>query len=834
MAKRNWQKDQKDKESEEMSSNDESVIPAEEGLEQDSDELTIDVEDDAGSLPNLKLPTAVTRDDAHHPETTQKRRRTSRSPYVANDERWSRKSDRGARQMVEEGRGPRYPESAHDLDDAIPSSLAREDGDVINLADILGRQWLPIVAIVAISLIVGGAILSQLTPMYTAEAELIIEAQRPALPTLEAVLPALGTDEQSILTESAVLQSGILLGSVVERLDLVSDPEFNSMPPDFISRLTGPEGEATKAADDHRRNFVVNSLVSHLKIANIRDSRVITVAVTSESPGKAAEIANTLVAEYLESRRSAKFAASSETNSWLAERIVELQVKLMESEKRVEAFRSTAELLEAGGSTLISQQLAELSGHIIVARAATEAARAELTQVSDLIEAPNSSGIYASDRLSQSPLVQELRRQQVMLEREVAELSSELGPAHPRMMQLNADAADLENQIAIEIGKVEQGLRNAVAVALAREKGLERQSADMQRQLSKTNEDEIQLRALEREADANRDLLETLLARQKELGSPNQLQVGQPDARVISYAAIPASPSFPQMGISMAAILIASIIVALVVAFIREVHRQGFTTLEQLEAVNKLTALGFIPLISSGRQQSQMLDAIVDSPQHPFAQAIKTLVWQLDESMPSDRRVVLVTSAVPGEGKSTTAIGIARTKALKGQKTLLIDADLRNPSVHAKLGIAQSPGLRGVIEDDVKVTDAIVTDSATSLDVLPAGSASADALALIESPRVDSILVELIDRYEYIIVDSPPVATGPDACELSKLADATIFAVRWSQTPVNAVKYALRILERNGVQVAGTILTMVDASRSFNRSHGYYGYYGYYGERTAN
>ena len=127
-----------------------------------------------------------------------------------------------------------------------------------------------------------------------------------------------------------------------------------------------------------------------------------------------------------------------------------------------------------------------------------------------------------------------------------------------------------------------------------------------------------------------------------------------------------------------------------------------------------------------------------------------------------------------------------------------------------------------------------MTDSATSLDVLPAGSASADALALIESPRVDSILVELIDRYEYIIVDSPPVATGPDACELSKLADATIFAVRWSQTPVNAVKYALRILERNGVQVAGTILTMVDASRSFNRSHGYYGYYGYYGERTAN
>ena len=825
----------KDKASAEMHTNDEGVIPVEEGSEQDSGVLIIDVNDEVDSLPNLQIPTAVIRHDAHHPETTPKRRQTSRRSNVGNDETWSGKSDRGTRQMDEKGHGRRYSESAHNLNDAVPTSLASEDGDdVVNLADILGRQWLPIAAIVAVSLVVGGAILSQLTPMYTAEAELIIEAQRPSLPALEAVLPALGTDEQSILTELAVLKSGILLASVVERLDLMSDPEFNSNPPGFISRLTGSEGEASKAADDHRRNFVVSSLGRSLNIANIRDSRVITVAVTSDSPDKAAEIANTLVAEYLESRRSARFAASSETNSWLADRIGELQAKLMESEKRVEEFRSNAELLEAGGSTLISQQLAELSGHIIVARTATEAARAELTQVSNLIEAPDSSGIYASDQLLQSPLVQELRRQQGMLEREIAELSSELGPAHPRMVQLKADAADLENQIAVEIGKVAQGLRNEVTVALAREKGLERQSAEMQRQLSKTNEDEIELRALEREADANRDLLETLLARQKELGSPNQLQVGQSDARVISYAAAPANPSFPQMGISMAAILLASIIVALVVAFIREVHRQGFTTLEQLEVVNKLTALGFIPLISSSRQQSKMLDAIADSPQHPFAQAMRTLVWQLDESMPSDSRVVLVTSAVPSEGKSTTAVGIARTKALKGQKTLLIDADMRNPSVHAKLGIAQSPGLRGVIEEDISVSDAIVTDSASSLDVLPAGSGSADALAFIESQRLDSILVELIGRYDYIIIDSPPVATGPDACEISKLADATVFAVRWSQTPVNAVKYALRILERNGAHVTGTILTMVEASRSFNRSHGYYGYYGHYGENAAN
>jgi capsular exopolysaccharide synthesis family protein len=795
---------------------------------QDFEEPATADKDEERTAEHMESAETGNKDDADDVKTMSRRRRASRDIHAPNDRPRSGTGDTGTGRMIDNGSGLPSIEFTLDSADADLARPTGGDGDVVNLTDILGRQWLPITAIVALSLVVGGAILSQLTPMYTAKAELIIEAQRPVFPTLESVLPALGTDQQSILTESAVLQSRILLGSVVGRMDLVSDPEFNSASTGLFSRLFGSDGEASQATTDAPLNRAVNSLASRLKVANIRDSRVITVAITSESPDKAAEIANTLVSEYLDSRRSAKYAASSETNSWLADRIVELQAKLIESEKRVEEFRSSAELLEAGGSTLISQQLAELNGQIIVARAATEAARAELTQVSSLIEAPNGSGIYASDQLLRSPLVQELRKQQVMLEREIAELSSELGPAHPRMVQLKADAADLVNQISIEIEKVEQGLRNAVTVAVARERGLERQASVLKKQLGQTNEDEIQLRALARESEASRELLETLLARQKELGSPNQLQVRQPDARVISYAAAPANPSFPQIGISMAAIFIASIIFALVVAFIREVRRQGFTTLEQLEAASKLTALGFIPLVSSRRLQPEMLDSIAKKPEHPFAQAMKTLTWQLDESMPSDSRVVLITSAVPGEGKTTTAIGIARTKALKGLKTLLIDADMRDPSIHSRLGIAQGPGLRGIIEDNLSVTDAIVTDSETFLDVLPAGLASADSLDFIESSRMDSILESLIERYAYIVIDAPPVVTGPDACVLSRLADSTIFAVRWSETPVNAVKYALRILERNAVHVTGTVLTMVEVSRTLNRSHGYYGYYGYY------
>ena len=506
----------------------------------------------------------------------------------------------------------------------------------------------------------------------------------------------------------------------------------------------------------------------------------------------------------------------------------DLQAELRESEERAERFRSDAELLEAGGTTWISQQLVNLNGQIISARAATATAQAELPQVGELIRSSDSSSLLASAGVLQSPLVQDLRKQQVALERQIAELSSELGPAHPRMLQLRADAADLESQISIEVDKVVQGLRNSVKVAEAREAELEQQAVILTARLSLTKKDEIQLRALEREVEANQQLLETLLARRKALGSPNLVQTGQPDARVISFAAASITPSFPQFGISMAGIFMVSTIIGFVVAFIREIRRQGISTLEQLEAVSRLRALGFVPYVTSRRQRREMLGSILTKSRRPFTQAMKTLNWQLDESMPELAKVIVVTSSVPGEGKTTTAIAIARIKALKGQRTILVDADIRNPSVHTKLNYWPASGLTDVIKGESGLVDAILSDKESPLGILPAGQASSDVLGLVESSEMSTILKVLRFRYDYIIIDSPPIAAAPDACVLSKMADTTILAVRCSTTPANAVQYALRVLKRNGGHITGTVLTMVEASYSLNRKYGYFGYYGHY------
>lgn len=724
--------------------------------------------------------------------------------------------------LAEMAPGTEFPDDTIESPPAAVPDRVGDNSDETDLLDVVRRQWWLIGAIIAAAMIAGAVILSQLTPLYTATAEIIIDPQRPTLPALEAILPGMGTDEQSIETEAVVLTSGVLLDSVIDRLDLINDSEFNSA-------LESAEGVTSK---DRSRALTKIALLSRLEVVPVGDSRVISILATSESGDKAARIANTVIDEYLQSRRTAKFDASSETSTWIEQRIAELQTELRESEERAAQFRSDAELLEAGGATLISQQLVDLNGQVISARAATAAARAELSQVSGLINSSDTNSVLASAGVLQSPLVQELRKQQVALERQIAELSSELGPAHPRMIQLNADAADLKSQISIEVDKVIQGLRNAAQVAEAREAELERQAVTLTARLSLAKEDEIQLRALEREVEANRQLLETLLARRKELGSPDQAQTSQPGARVISMAAAPIVPSFPRIGISMAGILMVSTIIGLVAAFIREIRRQGISTLEQLEAVTKLSALGFVPHVSSRRQRREMLASIVTKPRLPFAQAMKTLNWQLEESMPEEAKVIVVTSSIPGEGKTTTAIGIARIKALKGHKTIVIDADIRNPSIHERLNGEHAYGLRDIIEGTCKLADAISSDEETSLKILQAGQPSSDALALIESPAMSSILKVIRDQYDFVVVDSPPIATAPDACVLSREADATIFAVRWSQTPVNAVKYGLRVLKRNGGHITGTVMTMVEASRSLNRNYGYFGYYGYYGPKA--
>ena len=529
----------------------------------------------------------------------------------------------------------------------------------------------------------------------------------------------------------------------------------------------------------------------------------------------------------------AKFEATQRANTWLNERVSELREKVEAAETAVEQFRQESGLLQGKGETLTSQEVAELNTQLILARSARAETEARLRQVQSLVDSPE--GADTASEVLDSQLIQRLREQQAGLERRVAELSNEYGELHPRMVSLRAEEQDLQQKIEGEVGKIVQGLRNEVGIARARERSLTRSLDQLKERAAEANQDSVQLRALEREAEANRTLLATMLARDKEIGSQDGLHVQQADARIISNADVPTKPSFPKIKIAMGLVFLGSGVVAMLLVLLLELLDSGFRSGEQIERITGASSLGFVPKLT-GKSAKSPQNYVVERPKSSLGEAIRTLNWSISLTSPENPpKIVLVTSALPEEGKTTTAVCLARIQALGGKKTLIIDADTRRPGVHSAFGIENSPGLVDILSGQAYFSDVSHTDEESGARVLPAGTPAPNSPDLLGSEAMVKLLHRLSHTHDLIVIDSPPVMAASDAQILSQKVDATVFVVRWAKTRREVVKLALQRLGSVGGRLAGVLLTMVDvkqhAKYSFGDSGAYYGHLQkYYGD----
>ena len=691
--------------------------------------------------------------------------------------------------------------------------LPDRDAGLAELFNVLYRQKWLIVAVVLVSAVLTGIFLQQVTPRFSAETLLLIDNRQTTIPNLDSVLTGLAGDDQSVLSEAEVMRSRGLAAATVRALALETDPEFNEAlrPAGFLDKITGGAERRSDASGEIAAAKVVDAFLGRLDVLPVKGSRVISVNFTSVDRSKAALIANTLADQYLLAQLETKFEAARVAHTWLNDRVEELREQVATSEQAVEEFRRDAGLLQAQGVTLTAQQMAELNGQLILARAATAQASARLRQVSRLVESPD--GIASASEVLDSQLIQRLKEQQSQIERRVAELAAEYGPSHPRMIQLRAEQQDLENSIAGEVNKIVASLRNEVAIAAAREASLDDELGRLKGAMALSNESEIQLRALEREAEANQALLATMLARYKEVSSQDEMNSQRADARIISRADPPSNPSFPNKPFILGLVVILSGLLAMIAVFLRETLQRGFVSGEEVEALTGLTGLGFVPLhVDKSEEAAGPADYIVDYPRSALSQSLRTAFWSTTLSFDDKPSTLVITSAHPGEGKTTVALGIARTQALAGRKTLLIDADTRNPGVHTLIGEQLEPGLTEVLRGDCSEPP-IVRDSATSLDVLCAGLAVEDPLPLLDSGALDELLGRMEQDYELVVVDTPPLMAASDACAISTKVDTTVLVVRWTKTPREVVRHAIRQLTRAGGHVAGALLTMVNVKK---------------------
>lgn len=711
--------------------------------------------------------------------------------------------------------------------------------------DLLGffrslRRHLNVIAGITVGLtaLIMVAVL-QLTPRYTAEALVLLDAQRTQVVDIEAVMSGLSADSATVDSQVEVVGSRSIARRIVEKLNLVEDPEFNAelTKPSVFAWLDprlwlkGLFGSGDELTAERKRELTMDAVIDRFIGRERIDRRALTyiieVKFTSEDPAKAATIANAIADTYVLDQLEAKFNATKQANEWLSQRLEGLKRQVADSERAVEIYRAQNGLQSARGSTINEQQLSELNAQLILARAERAEKQAKYARARQILSGGGS--IESVVDVLQSQTISDLRQQQAELASKQADLSTKYGPRHPAIINMDAQRRDIQNQIGAEIRRIVDSIANEAAISDTRVKALEGSLDELQTTSSRNSQAEVRLRELDREASANKAVYESFLGRFKETSQQQDLQTA--DSRIISEAVAPAAPSFPRKGLIGSIALTFSLLVGFATALLLERLDNGLQTSTQIEEILNLPHLGSVPSIpaETGSDRKPILphDYLLQKPLSAFSESLRSLRSALSLSnVDNPPKIILFTSALPNEGKTTTAISFARAAAHAGQKVLLVDCDLRHPSVHRVLGAGKpTEGLVEYLAGRVSFADVMVKDAATGLDFIPVASGAANPPDLLGSAQMRRILREARDAYDLVILDTAPVLPVSDSRVLAQLSDKTVFVVRWDETPRDAAIGAAKELRTYKADIAGAILTMVDTAKQAKYGYGDGGYY---------
>ena len=741
---------------------------------------------------------------------------------------------------------------------------AQEALDLRHLLGALRRHKILIAGTMFVVTSLAVLFVNQITPLYRAEAQLVIEANRQNVVDIESVVQGLNPDWMTNETEAAVIGSRELAIKTVERLNLVGSPLFNSdlRPPKkgLVASLVGPvkallpewvldptrlfggeraeqaeEAPAVELSPEESRALALHqatdAYLGGLAVIPEESSRVITVQYNSPDPQMAALAANTTAELYILDQLSTRGEATLQATEWLSERVNEMRDRVVDSETRLEEFRRESGIVEVGGATIYQRQRAALNEELILARTQRAEARARYEQINDLLEAGEDIDTVAA--VLGSPLIQNLRGQEATVVRKIAVLRVQYREGHPQMQLTLTELADLREKIATEVGRIADNLGNELEIAQVREANLGREVRRLDNLLGEQNEAEVTLRGLESEVRANKQLYETLLARFKETSVQHDELLQQADARIISRATVPGGPYYPRKRLMIMAALVVSLVIGVALALISELLDFGFRNLSQIETYTGLPTMGVVPVISGLKAQGKMPHEIaVERPNSAYGEAIRTLRTGLLLSRADQPpRSIVVTSSVPGEGKTATALALACTAAKSYQKTIILDCDLRHSMLHLCFDCPNGVGLSDYLAGQAALEDVIEIDPRSGVHFITAGSRAPNPPDLLGSPETRELLQRLTRLYDMVVLDTPPLLAVSDALVLVRYVDKTLFLVRWEQARRDVVLMGLKQVIEAGADLAGIVLSMVDvrkqAKYDYTAASGYY-YYGSY------
>jgi len=699
---------------------------------------------------------------------------------------------------------------------------AVDDDDEIDLMELLRALWRGkwLIGIVAFAALVAGAYYAYVVaePEYRSSAKLTLERRTNQVVDIENVMSGVSTDTTALNTELEIILSRRVLSKVVDELELIDDPEFNGAlrPSSRLDSVKdavrgflgiGRTEENASLSPQHltspaRREATIGALRNALSASIQRNTYVFNISATTVAPEKSARIVNTLASIYINEQVAVKFEATEQAVAWLSDRVTELERELKEQEDELKRERADTDLISREALEGLNLQAKELRDRLEEIRARADVAAQDLIALRELRDSEDRAALVG---LADDPALRRLLASLRGGDAEAAELFAQ------RVEALIANARGEQDRLRGQAAAVADSYR------------------DLQNRIDSQSSDLVRIEQMSREVEATRTLYETFLTRLKETTIQRGLQ--QADSRVLSDATAGAQVAPRSSRIVVLSVLFGAMIGSSIV-LVRQFLHKTFRTAEELEAATGLPVLGQIPKMPI-KVRNDLVGYLQDKPTSASAEAIRNLRTSLLLSnIDAPPKVIMSTSALPGEGKTTQAVALTQNLAGLRKKVLLIEGDIRRRALSEYIGVAPDGGIVTALSGETPLDEVVLHDHQLEADVLMGEKTRVNAADLFSSTRFSDFVAQAREAYDFVIIDTPPILVVPDSRVIGQHVDAILVNVAWDKTHGSQLAAALREMEAVNAPIAGLALARIDPKgmRRYGYGGEYAAYYSAYGK----
>lgn len=713
----------------------------------------------------------------------------------------------------------------------------------------LGQYWRTIrrakwsiLAVTLVCLVIGGLIASSSVPIYRASAKILADPQQPNANRNEQFI-ASAMVFLYYETQYEIIGSRTIAETVVDKLNLVEEFKIAQLEAknkkssgikatirDLMNKAIAllkedNKVESTPLTDLEIRALLASTIQAGVQVSGGKQSQIINISYTSPDPQAAAEIINAVSDAYIQFGLSSRLGEVKSTESWLGEQSALLKEQLQASEAKLSAYRSEQGLVDTDQQQRIANtQLQSLNNELISAQTRLSAAEEQFLAVRDIPE--DSRQLYSLGPVLQNRSASDMVKEESNLSRRVNELSERYGERHPQMIAARSELKSAQENLASEVRKVVDNIEKDFRLARVQVTNIRNLITQTRDDIQSIQTENFSLVNLERDVKNNRRIFENFQISLMETSGRGEFNAS--NVTIIDRATVPKAPFKPNITLIILMAGTFGVFLGIALAFLREALDNTFKTPDAVEEKLKLATLGITPVVSK-KDKAIPEKQYLDDTRSPFAESINTIrTGLIFSNIDNPPKTILVTSANSGEGKSTMAMNLAGAFSSIG-KTVLLEVDLRKPSMSKNLQLGNKLGLSDLVTGGLDIsTGDFYQDNNGQLTVITSGTHARNPLELLSSRKFEEVLAQLKEHFEYIVLDGPPTLPVSDSCILANKVDGVVFAVKAEETTVKVAKEAVSRLQKLNANVIGAVLTVAEPSKmSYYGDHYYSGeYYG--------